>query len=425
MTPYLQQHALYPPLVETRPSPSLGLVVTVPACDEPQLLLSLKSLERCALPQCDVEVLVLINHSEAAEPELRQRSLEQYEQLTAWARTAGRRALRFHILYLPDLPKRHAGVGLARKILMDEACFRFAKTVEGGVEVGRDGIIACFDADALVEPNYFQALEQYFIENTKQDACSIRFAHPLKGSDFPPEVYEAIAQYELHLRVYLQWQRWAGFPHAFHTIGSSMAVRAKAYQQQGGMNKRQAGEDFYFLQKFIEIGRLGELCDTCVVPSPRLSNRVPFGTGRSVGELLKASPPVYFTYHPKSFFMLRDLYEAVPSLYEGGTDSLARILNPVLLDFLREQDGGAAFRQIRSNVATAEAFCKRFFRWFSAFRQMKFLHYARERGYPDRPVVEVALQFLKTASLPIPEQVNAKKLLRLFRSLECNFAASD
>ncbi len=418
MTPYLQQRALYPPLVAARPSPALGLVVTVPAYDEPLLLCSLKSLERCALPDCDVEVLVLINHSEAASAALRRRSRDQYEELKAWTQTAGRSGLRFHLLYRPDLPERHAGVGLARKILMDEACFRLAKATEGTARAEGDGIIACFDADALVEPNYFQALERYFAGHPHRDACSIRFAHPLEGTDFPPEVYQAIAQYELHLRVYLQWQRWAGFPHAFHTVGSSMAVRARAYQQQGGMNKRQAGEDFYFLQKFIEIGRAGELQETCVVPSPRLSNRVPFGTGRAVGEILQSSLPLYFTYQPKSFFILRDLYAGVSLLYERGPDVLEGLLHPILKDFLREQNWRAAFRQMRSNVATAGAFRKRFFRWFSAFRQMKFLHYARSCTYPDRPVVEVALGFLETTSRPVPEQRDAKALLLTFRLLE-------
>ncbi len=37
-----------------------------------------------------------------------------------------------------------------------------------------------------------------------------------------------------------------GVSHAYHTIGSSMAVRCSAYAKIGGMNRRKAGEDFIF-----------------------------------------------------------------------------------------------------------------------------------------------------------------------------------
>jgi len=40
------------------------------------------------------------------------------------------------------------------------------------------------------------------------------------------QVYGAIAAYELHLRYYVQALRYAGFPHAHHTVGSCLAVRA-------------------------------------------------------------------------------------------------------------------------------------------------------------------------------------------------------
>ena len=60
-------------------------------------------------------------------------------------------------------------------------------------------------------------------------------------------------------------------------------MRAWAYVKQGGMNRRQAGEDFYFLQKISWLGPMTELANVIVHPSPRLSDRVPFGTGRAVG----------------------------------------------------------------------------------------------------------------------------------------------
>ena len=66
MTPYLQERSLYPPLIHRRPSPLLGIVVVIPCYDEDYLQLSLMSLQKCNRPQCDVEVIVVINHSETA-----------------------------------------------------------------------------------------------------------------------------------------------------------------------------------------------------------------------------------------------------------------------------------------------------------------------------------------------------------------------
>ena len=92
--------------------------------------------------------------------------------------------------------------------------------------------------------------------------------------------------YELHLRYLNLFSRFTGFPYAYHTIGSCFGVRAETYASQGGMNKRKAGEDFYFLHKIIPLGEFREINNTCVIPSPRESDRVPFGTGAAIGKYL-------------------------------------------------------------------------------------------------------------------------------------------
>ena len=51
--------------------------------------------------------------------------------------------------------------------------------------------------------------------------------------------------------------KFAGYPWAMYTVGSAFAVTAEAYVKRGGMNRRQAGEDFYFLQNLAHIGTVG------------------------------------------------------------------------------------------------------------------------------------------------------------------------
>ena len=144
------------------------------------------------------------------------------------------------------------------------------------------GVVACFDADCRCDPGLLVEMENLFRKRPEMPGCSVRFEHPLDA-----ENSEAIILYELHLRYYIEACRYSGHPFAFHAVGSSMAVRAEAYVAQGGMNQRQAGEDFYFLQKIISLGNFGELNSTRVIPSPRVSDRVPFGPGRAVGEFLQ------------------------------------------------------------------------------------------------------------------------------------------
>ena len=55
-----------------------------------------------------------------------------------------------------------------------------------------------------------------------------------------------------------------------------MAVKALPYVKAGGMNRRQAGEDFYFIQKLVPSGGYFSLNSTTVYPSPRASDQGSF-----------------------------------------------------------------------------------------------------------------------------------------------------
>lgn len=267
MTNYLQQRALYPPLIHNKPSLNLGIIIVIPCYDEDFLLLTLMSLKKCELPDCDTEVIVVINHAVTEKKAVIDRNNATYDQALIWAKNNSKTRLKFHLIYEDKLSKKHAGVGLARKIGMDEACFRLEKIKN------KKGIIVGFDADSRCQRNYLVAIENHFRAHPKTPAASIHFEHPVMGIDHENSVYDAIVLYELHLRYYVHAQIFTGFPLAVQTIGSSMAVRSDAYQKQGGMNKRKAGEDFYFLHKFTPLGGYSEIKTTTVIPSPRISHR--------------------------------------------------------------------------------------------------------------------------------------------------------
>lgn len=322
---------------------------------------------------------------------------------------------RVHLLHFPRLPAKHAGVGLARKIGMDEAARRFD-------DIGRsaEGIIICYDADCCCARNYLCSIERHFLENPQSPACSIYFEHPLEGP-LDPDVYEAIAVYELHLRYYVQALRYVGFPYAHHTIGSCMAVRAGIYQKQGGMNRRQAGEDFYFLHKVMPLGGFADLTETKVIPSPRDSDRVPFGTGRAVRNYLTEG--TILTYPLEAFLDLKMLFHLVPSFWHGGDISdttPAESLPESIRTFLDQENFPAAQKEILENTSTEPAFRKRFFQWFNGFRVMKFVHYERDHVYGGRSVSEEAKRLLNlfVGETNLPPSLKTLELLHYYRALD-------
>ena len=410
MTRYLQQKTLFAPQVDSRIAANLGMIVVIPCSDEDALLFSLMSLKKCDPPQCSVEVIVIINHGEKAGAAVVEKNLKTYREASDWAKTNSRPELKFHILYHPDLPWKYAGVGLARKIGMDEASWRLEKANKP------DGIILCFDADSKCERNYLVAIETHFQNHPGSSACGIHFEHPLSGPEFDETIYQAITLYELHLRYYVFAQRFAGFPLAYQTIGSSMAVRSNAYQLQGGMNKRKAGEDFYFLHKFIELGTFTEVNTTKVIPSPRPSHRVPFGTGKAVAALLK-DKMLYRTYAPESFEALKALFYGLKSYYNlSASEVLKKIPEPVA-DFLKTVNFEEKWEELHHHTGQFETFQKRFFRWFNAFMLMKYVHYARDHFFPDVEVAEAARKLLVKAGHPtVPE--DEKPLLLFYRKLD-------
>jgi len=408
---YFQRFGFCGRQIATPAPPDLGLAVVIPCFNEPDLIESLESLWQCHRPGGAVEVIVVINSAATHSDAIRLQNESTYEEATQWAARHSEARFSFHLLHFPDLPPKQAGVGLARKIGMDEAARRFDDARNSG------GIIVCFDADCRCERNYLTSIERHFQEHPRSPGCSIYFEHPLTGAD--PQIDEAIAAYELHLRYYVQALRYAGFPYAHHTIGSSMAVRADAYQKQGGMNKRQAGEDFYFLQKIISLGHFTDLTTTTVIPSPRPSERVPFGTGKAVCDYL--DDPQIWSYPLEAFLDLKIFFEQLPELFRLKDVPPAKLpgsLPESIRTFLKSEIFAKAMGEIFENTSSEAAFRKRFFHWFNGFQAMKFIHYARDHFYGKRSVREEAQKLLSLKGCGEANGASVLELLAIYRRLD-------
>jgi hypothetical protein len=240
----------------------------------------------------------------------------------------------------------------------------------------------------------------------------------MEGDEFDPFIYESINRYELHLRYYILSQRATGHPNVYHTVGSAFAVKAEAYCKCGGMNQRKAGEDFYFLQKLIDLGKFSECKKAVVYPSPRPSDRVPFGTGAAIQTALAGNEGIK-TYNPGLFEILQDFFNILPEVYHNytsGKTNTPRNLHPVLAEWLETISFNERLNEILSNTSDETSFRKRFFRWFNMFRMMKFLNHAG-MTYPLQAVEDAATEFLSQRNLYRGEKT-ARELLLRYRELE-------
>lgn len=403
---YYKRFGFLEPQIKSKPKADLGLVVVIPAFNEISLIPSIESLLKADKPNCSLEIIVVFNASDIETEEVKQKNIEAKKNLESWFELNSKNKIDLYCFLHNDLPKKHAGVGLARKIGMDEAVSRFSSIDK------LNGVIVCFDADSLCQKNYFKEIEAFFSENIETSACSIHFEHPLEGEEHCQEIYDGICFYELHLRYYKQGLAYANLPFAYHSVGSSMAVRALNYMKQGGMNRRKAGEDFYFLQKFIDIDSFGEISSTMVIPSPRMSDRVPFGTGRAIKEMMENEREIEKSYAFEVFEILKESFANVKTWY-----NLNSTFNPKMIQFIGEKEFSEKIHEIKSNSTNKEGFEKRFFQWFNAFKVLKFVHFLRDNYYPNMPLIIVVPQLLKSIGSEV-EISKSKDLLLKLRKLD-------
>ncbi len=413
---YLLKHAFFQPQITTTPEENLEVVVVIPGFNEPDILGILNSLADCDAPHCSVEILVVINSGENPDHEVLQMNEGRKNDVRKFSADLKIDWLRCYMIEADDLPKRHAGVGLARKIGMDEAVNRF-ETVNN-----HDGIILNVDADCKVDKTYFTEARRIFRDNPENKSGVFYYEHPVNGPE-SAELYQAIVSYELYLRYYITGLRFAGYPFAYQTLGSCMAVRSSVYQSQGGMNRRKAGEDFYFLHKLMPLGGFVEINGTCVRPSPRVSDRVPFGTGKAVGDYLSTQPEHYPVYAPETFVELKQLFETLNELQLEDLQPDIKLKKSIseIGDYLQHINFTQALAEMRTNCTTQRSFSKRLWSWFDGLKVLKLVHHLRDSKFQATAILdaanEIASMNAKTTFTPCSDE---QALLNFYRNNDRN-----
>jgi len=358
------------------------IAVVIPAyAEEEHLFQTLNSLGEN--PRDELKktlVLCVINHEERACPSVRENNARTIERIRDMIKGPSEINLGYIDASSPglEIPDKEKGVGTARKIGMDRAVRLLFPLV------GERGVIACLDADTTVKPNYLSALREGF-KDVYWGACVIDYEHPL-----PPDEHLAkgICNYEIFLRYYVLGLTIANSPYAYPVMGSAMAVTVGTYLKTRGMNRRAAGEDFYFLNKIAKITPIKRLRTTQVFPAARVSTRVPFGTGKSLEKTRHFNELFEKVYHPESFFILALWLKAVEEAFfcqKGDVDNLmemAREIHPFLAEFLQERKFPTSWARIYGQTRQPYQLIRRFHEWFDAFETLKFIRALHRQVYP-------------------------------------------
>lgn len=316
-----------------------------------------------------------------------------------------------------ELPEKEGGVGLARKVGMDLALQLF------DFEIECNYIIGCLDSDCIVPTNYLNKIFKLTSDNSFK-AGYVNYEHPLTD----PGTIDAIICYEIFLHYYVAGLKYACSPYAFHTIGSTMMCSAEAYISIGGMNKRKAAEDFYFMEKLSKNYIIKKIEGTSIYPSSRVSFRVPFGTGQRVNRFLQHLQNEYLLYAPESFTILKKWLSVFNNHNILTADEYlkqAKEINISLYNFLVSNNFKADWERILNNSKQSAQIQKQKQFWFDGFRTLKLIHYLRDTQFPPTAMFkaldemfsffDVENEFRSMEELPDIE--TQKKYLQLLRSI--------
>ncbi len=338
-------------------------------------------------------VLVVVNHRQDATAGEKGDNASTLAQLAKLAATATPLRLAWVDAASAglEMPLKDGGVGLARKIGLDLALQRLCGN-------GKELLLVCLDADTLVQPDYLPSLVAQFSKSSA-GGWVLPFCHQ-PGSSAAEDT--AITLYELYLRCYVLGLKLAGSPYGFHTVGSAMACRGTAYARMGGMNRRKAGEDFYFLQQLHKTAGVEELHGTVVSPSPRPSHRVPFGTGRTVSRFTAGDSEAVTFYQTGTYRILGSWLELAANGVGNSGEALlkdASRLSSELASYLEREHFVATWDRLRQTHRSGESLRKAFHDWFDAFRTMQLIHHLSAATFPRGSAAETIPPLLCWAGL--------------------------
>lgn len=334
--------------------------VVIPAYDEEENIPVLLENLSCVEISEPTAVIVVVNYPAGAGGES---SIRLYDKLLSCTLPP---QFGLFPVFAPELEN---GVGEARKIGFDIFCHS-RNSVNADTSV-----MFSLDADCLVHQEYFSETLKILVP---EDAgCAVIRVSHRKPDD--PELAAAMAVYEKYLLDYEENLSRCNSPYAYNAIGSGFAAKVKDYIRCGGMKLKKAGEDFYFLQSAAKCSKIVKTSKALVFPSARISERVPFGTGTAVRDIISGIMPRQVTLN--AFAELKTVLDSIetPGILDSG-DIFISGLSPQAAAFFQTNNFVPTWNRILANQKLDNDTDKRkaFHLWFDALQTRRFLHLLSE-----------------------------------------------
>ena len=348
------------------PLPVYDALIALPSCNEyenlPEVIQSLEKNPESYTSK--TFVLINVNNRQDADPSNNLKTIDWLKSYTG----------QLNIAYLnssepPYSYKGKFGVGLARH----QACTEGCKYIDAKTPV------ISLDGDSPVNSEYLEEIFKHIKSNPTFSAGHVNFKHRLEGT---AEEIAAIQMYDKHLHYHREQLEKAGSPHAWYAIGSTIVCTKEAYLKSGGYNpRRMAGEDFYLLQQLSKVGyKIEMLAKAFVYPSNRQSDRVPFGTGKAVTDIVQSGQ--WLTYNPQCYEKLADFLTLIRNNLNNNADKILQKSPEEICPWLESRKFTDVWAKLQQNSKNETALLNRFNEWLDAFQTLKLIHYLTENNFP-------------------------------------------
>tara|TARA_B100000029_G_scaffold98508_1_gene88748 strand:+ start:8348 stop:9466 length:1119 start_codon:yes stop_codon:yes gene_type:complete len=364
---YLKKRALLNPwFLNPKPKKKFNQAVIIPAFNEskylPNTLISLNNNDPNLLN--DTLVVVIVNSVNNTPKKI---LADNYKTLEFIKKSKFNFKLSVVDATTPglQLPDKYGGVGLSRKIGMDLSLPYLNN---------EKSLLFTTDADTLLNPRYLQFVINQFNKKAIK-AAIVNFKHLKSTND---QIEKAIRQYEKFLFMTAKMISSTGSPYGYVSMGSTMICTVDAYCAVGGMPKKKATEDFYFLQELTKYCGVYKINKILVHPSPRSTERVYLGTGFRLNQLING-------LSIKKLYFSKQAYDTLEAWlllgYSSWKKQLDELLNQTkniqyeLSSFLINEKIAKVWNNIQNSSPTKTHFIKHFNCWFDALKTMKLLKY--------------------------------------------------
>ena len=160
-------------------------------------------------------------------------------------------------------------------------------------------------------------------------------------------------------------------------MGSTIVCNFEAYIAVGGMSKKSATEDFYFLQSLAKHTTIHYLNKTLVYPSARCEERIYLGTGYRMIEYKNNNKFKNLSFQDCAYNSLKNMYEVVNHYWGKDCSVILNLFKNksenALIKFLDKHNFQDIWEGIRSGTKTKKQFMLFFNQWFDALKVMKLL----------------------------------------------------